>query len=408
MNTDYGIQTFSVVDDLNAKKKSILLITPTIGEIVQSYQLYKELRKLFNNSPIYTVVDDEGAYSVAKNINEISKLFVYSNDTNNKAEKLLKSTNPLMVIFVENCYYPYLVIEAQKMNIITLLVSAAMNEAIQNHPRYKECFHLDAYKMFSYVGIKSSRYLKDFLALGVSKKKLFIAGDLKMDYDRLYLSYNERGEYEELMGLKGKDIFIAGSISREECKIVIDTCRRLLSAKDNIKCIVAPRFTDNIKDLKNYAREAAISVATKSELIGGLFDKDSADVILIDTYGELGKIYGLGDVIFVGGTLRPFADKPMGQNILEPLFHGKPIVVGPNVKKDFDVIEKLQKFIPDIIVKNPDELFNRISFLLLNKDFRKNYSLFIRDSVKFNSNILALSDKLTEVRDMIRNDKKTQ
>ncbi len=53
-----------------------------------------------------------------------------------------------------------------------------------------------------------------------------------------------------------------------------------------------------------------------------------ADVLLLDTIGELSGLFALADVVFVGGTL---ADRG-GHNILEPAFFGKPIVIGPHME----------------------------------------------------------------------------
>lgn len=401
-------QACSAKVDVNPKKReNTLLVIPTIGEIVQSYQLCKDINKLFHDSSICAIVDDNDAYSAAKGINEIDKIIVYQNDTSYAANSILNNISPIIMLFMENCYYPQLLIEARKRKITTFLISAVMNDAIRYHPRYKKCFLLDAYKMFSYVGVKSSMYVKEFVALGVKENKLFVTGDLKIDFHRLSISDDERWYYEQIMGLEGKDIFIAGSVSQDEGEIILDVCKKLQSVRNNIKCIIAPRFLDNVKNLKKYAEEASLSVATKTDLIDGMADKDEIDIILLDVYGELGKLYGLGDVIFVGGTLKPFAYKPLGQNILEPLFHCKPIIVGPNVKKNFDVIERLQGFWPNIIIKDSIELFDSISFLLLDESFRKSYSLFIKDSIKFDSNISTLTNKLSEVRDMIIEAKKT-
>lgn len=376
-------------------RKSILLVMPTVGEAVQSYQLCGEIKKAFYDSRLYAVVDDD-AYSVAKTVNEIEKLFVYHDDTDRDASCLLKNVNPSIILFIENCYYPYLLIEAKKRKISTLLISAAMNSSILHHPRYEKCFLLDAYKMFSFIGVKSSKYIDDFIALGVEEKKLFVSGDFKMDRHRLTMSDEQKRYYKRLLGLEGRRVFIAGSISREEGRDILGVCRRLLETESNVKCVVAPRFLHDINDLKIYAHEISVSVATKTELTGraGEDIKEDAEVVLLDTYGELGRLYGLGDAIFVGGTLRPFDDKPLGQNILEPLFHGKPIIVGPNVKKDSDVIEKLKNFWTNTVINNPDELLEGISFLLLNETFRDNYALFVKDSVRFNSDIPALIAKL--------------
>lgn len=390
-----------IENNLHTGGKSVLLVMPTIGEVVQCSQLCKEIKRLYYDLPIYAVVEDDGAAYSAKNIKEINRLFVYRADTELKATKFLKNIKPYLILFIENCYYPHFVIEAKKMNIKTLLVSAAMNNAIQEHPRFKKSYLLDVYKLFSFIGVKSQDYIKNFLAIGVDEEKLFISGNLKIDRNRLAISKDEKDYYKGLMGVQGKKVFIAGSISLNEGRIVIDVCRQLLSSGENIKCIIAPRFLDNIKEIREYAEEASLSAVTKTELIKGESDKNTSDIILFDTYGELGKIYGLGDVIFIGGTLSPFADKPLGQNILEPLFHAKPVVVGPNIKKDFEVIERLRGFWHDIVVKTPEELFKSISYLLSDDEFRKKYSLFIKDNVKVESNISSLINKLSEIKDMV-------
>lgn len=381
--------------------KSVLIVMPTIGEVVQSYQLCEEIKKLFNGIRVCAAVDDNDAYGVAKEIAGVEKIVVYYSDIKEDADKLLSDVDPLAIFFMENCYYPGLLIEARKRNIITLLVSAAMNNAILRHPRYERCFTLDAYRMFSYIGVKSPMYIKDFTALGVEEEKIFVSGDLKMDLRRLSLTDNEEREYRKRLGLEGAEVFMAGSISRDEIKIVMDICGRLLVERENVKCIVAPRFLDDIKELGEYADEISVRAATKTGLVEGLAERDRADVILLDTYGELGKLYGLADAVFVGGTLRPFTDKPLGQNILEPLFHGKPVVVGPNVKKDSDIIERLKEFWPGTSVSDPEGLFESIYFILSNKDFREDYARAVRGSVKFENNLEALSSKLSEVYDMI-------
>lgn len=390
-----------IENNLHTGGKSVLLVMPTIGEVVQCSQLCKEVKRLFHDIPVYAVVEDDGASYSAKNIKEINRLFVYRADTELEAVKFLKYIKPFLILFIENCYYPHFVIEAKKMSIKTLLVSAAMNNAIREHPRYKKCSLLGAYKMFSFIGVKSPDYIKNFLALGVDEEKLFISGDLKIDRNRLIISEDEKYYYTGLMGIQGKKVFIAGSISLNEGRIVIDVCRQLLSSGENIKCIIAPRFLDNIKELRGYAEEASLSTVTKTELTEGKSDKNTSDIIFFDTYGELGKIYGLGDVIFIGGTLSPFADKPLGQNILEPLFHAKPVVVGPNIRKDFEVIERLRGFWHDIVVKTPEELFKGICYLLSDDEFRKKYSLFIKGNFKFESNISSLINKLSEIKDMV-------
>ena len=246
MSDGYYSQIGSVKADVNIQEKGIMLVIPTIGEVVQSHRLCNQINKLFHDSPLCTLVDDNEAYLVAKSINGIDKILVYQGDTSFNADSILNKINPVIIVFMENCYYPQLLIEAEKRKITTLLISAVMNDAIRYHPRYKECFLMDAYKLFSYVGVKSSMYIKEFVGLGVEENKLFVAGDLKIDPHRLSISEDERGYYDRIMGLAGKPIFIAGSVSQDEGEIILDVCEKLQAVISNLKCIIAPRFLDNI------------------------------------------------------------------------------------------------------------------------------------------------------------------
>jgi 3-deoxy-D-manno-octulosonic-acid transferase len=51
-----------------------------------------------------------------------------------------------------------------------------------------------------------------------------------------------------------------------------------------------------------------------------------ADVLLVDTLGQLASLYGLAHAAFVGGTLVPVG----GHNLLEPAAAGSPVLFGPH------------------------------------------------------------------------------
>ena len=53
-----------------------------------------------------------------------------------------------------------------------------------------------------------------------------------------------------------------------------------------------------------------------------------ADVVVLDTIGELAQLYQVATAVFVGGSLADHG----GHNILEPAVFGKPIVFGPHMQ----------------------------------------------------------------------------
>ncbi len=73
--------------------------------------------------------------------------------------------------------------------------------------------------------------------------------------------------------------------------------------------------------------------------------------VILDTIGELGRVYSLGDLVFVGGSLAHIG----GHNILEPAAHAKPIVVGPNMFNFVEIYDLLSSRGACIMVKNEEE-----------------------------------------------------
>jgi len=81
-----------------------------------------------------------------------------------------------------------------------------------------------------------------------------------------------------------------------------------------------------------------------------------AEILLLDSLGELLDFYAAGDVAFVGGSLVPIG----GHNLLEPAALGLPILTGPNTSNSADVARLLIERGAADVVKNPQELADRV------------------------------------------------
>ena len=77
-----------------------------------------------------------------------------------------------------------------------------------------------------------------------------------------------------------------------------------------------------------------------------------ADVVILDTIGELAHLFQVATVVFVGGSL---VDQG-GHNILEPAVHGKPIVFGPHMQNFAEIAETFLKSQAAIQVADAGEL----------------------------------------------------
>ena len=93
-----------------------------------------------------------------------------------------------------------------------------------------------------------------------------------------------------------------------------------------LRLLLAPRHLDRLDEIEALLRKRQLMVRRRSR---GRPPAQIArlSVILLDTLGELAKLYAVGTVVFVGGSLSPIG----GHNVLEPAAHRKPILFGPHM-----------------------------------------------------------------------------
>ena len=103
--------------------------------------------------------------------------------------------------------------------------------------------------------------------------------------------------------------------------MVVDAIIRAASSIKGLYSIIAPRHPDRI--------EYIAQMAAGLDIKWGLRSKGAKDVdlLIIDTMGELFRLYGVSDAAFVGGSLVDLG----GQNILEPVAWGVPTMHGPHM-----------------------------------------------------------------------------
>ena len=110
-------------------------------------------------------------------------------------------------------------------------------------------------------------------------------------------------------------------------------------------------------EVVHLCRKAGFSVTTRTKLQNEA--PQDEDIVILDTIGELGKVYSIGDVVFVGGSLVPHG----GHNILEPAAHGKAIIVGSHMFNFKDTYALFKNRDACLTVKNGEELAKQVTRL---------------------------------------------
>jgi 3-deoxy-D-manno-octulosonic-acid transferase len=122
----------------------------------------------------------------------------------------------------------------------------------------------------------------------------------------------------------GRPVIVVGSTLAPEEEMLIETFGELRKQYSDLFLIVAPRHPDRFDEVAVLASGFGWNVVRRSALDAPALE---ADVMILDTMGELASVYSRADIVFVGGSLATWG----GHNLVEPAIVGKPIVFGPHM-----------------------------------------------------------------------------
>jgi 3-deoxy-D-manno-octulosonic-acid transferase len=160
------------------------------------------------------------------------------------------------------------------------------------------------------------------------------------------------------------NIVTFGSIKEKELEVVLPVIISLKKDSQNTMIYIAPRELHLTTTIENELSKL-FRVARFSSLNESIQDK--TDIVVVDTIGDLVSIYAKSIVAFVGGSLAPYG----GQNILEPLFFGTPVIFGPYMENFKDIADIVLENKAGIMVTNGNELYEAITNIMVNESLNR-------------------------------------
>jgi 3-deoxy-D-manno-octulosonic-acid transferase len=168
------------------------------------------------------------------------------------------------------------------------------------------------------------------------------------------------------LGIGEAPVFMAGSTHRGEEDIVIEAYLRARAQVPTLHLLLAPRHLDRLDEIDALLRQHQLTGQRRSR--GRIPSHGSqASVLLLDTIGELAKLYAVGTVVFVGGSFVPIG----GHNVLEPAAHRKAILFGPHMHNFHQIAAALLEAGGALQVQHSDALGQSVSVLLQEPERRQ-------------------------------------
>ena len=335
-----------------AKKNCIWVHAASVGEIVATSPLIKEFRREFPKSPILVSVVTTSGYEMANRIiKDADSIIYFPLDLPFVAASVIRRIHPRIFLNVETELWPNFLKNARELHIPVMMVNGRISD--KSVRRYKYMFSIltDMIGTVKFFAMQSPIDANYIMELGAPKELVTVTGNTKFDQTYTDVTPAEREKILADMGLQNAEgILLAGSTHRGEEDYILRAFKAVRENHPKSRLVIAPRELLRTREVIGICKSAGFTVGTRTELQKR--PPNNEDVIILDTIGELGQVYSIGDVIYVGGSLVTHG----GHNILEPAAHGKAIIVGLHMENFKDTHALFKNRNACITVNSPEEL----------------------------------------------------
>jgi 3-deoxy-D-manno-octulosonic-acid transferase len=292
----------------------------------------------------------------------------------------LSAVRPDIMVFLETEIWPAWLYEARRRGIKTALINGRISvRSIKGYLKLRRFFGevLSNFDVFSMITEGDADRIK---AMGADPHLIEIHGNAK--YDRL-MGLTDQGmetEIRETFNIKASQpVLVAGSTRHGEEKKILSAYEEILKAFPDTILIIAPRHIKRTTEIGSLVERRGLIYQLRTDF-DGADTKRTARVVIINTFGELFRIYSVGNILFCGASLVPLG----GQNVLEPAVWGKMVFYGPSMENFLDAKVLLEKANAGVQVSGPKELAERAIWFLGHPEELKDAGVRAREAVLSN------------------------
>jgi 3-deoxy-D-manno-octulosonic-acid transferase len=235
-------------------------------------------------------------------------------------QRFLDHWRPGLALFVESDLWPNLICLSAMRRIPMIVINGRLSE--RSFGRWRKVPRVIAALLdrFDLCLAQSAADAERYAKLGAPR--VIAAGNLKLDVAAPPADEITLHQLREIVGKR--PVIVAASTHPGEEATVIAVHKKLRVKFPTLLTIIVPRHPARGESIAEIAKTADLAVALRSRRKQPMPD---IGVYVADTLGELGLIYRLAPIVFMGGSLASHG----GQNPIEPIRLGAAVLHGPHV-----------------------------------------------------------------------------
>ena len=325
----------------------------SVGEVKAIDGLIAGMRRAFPQSRLVVSTTTPTGRALALERGDVDRVIYFPLDLPGTVRRSLDRIRPVLVVVAETEIWPNFLRRCSRQGVPVFMVNGRISD--KSYRRYKLGSRwlgrvLDGYRM---LGMQSNLDAERICGLGAPRDRTVVFGNLKYDAPtftpRLDSTLNDRLS-------RMQPLLVAASTASGEEPLVLEAYRRLRGKHPALKLLIAPRRPERFDEVEDAIQAAGFSLVRRSRRSSN----DAADVLLLDSIGELTAVFEHAAVVFMGGTLVSRG----GHNILEPARFQKPVVFGPHMENFRDMARTFLDAEAAIEVPDAGEFARRVSHIL--------------------------------------------
>ena len=350
------------------KPRSAWLHAVSVGEVTVALKLASALRALEPDLHcVLTTTTTTGFALASKSASSWIEVMYTPLDFWPIMRRAFAVFHPAKILLIEAEVWPNLVAEARARRIPIALVNARLSPRSEKRFRLFRFFVAPTFRLLDLVCVQDPADIDRWQQLGVERNRIRHTGSIKYDpVDRDdHVDIQKASVFDLNVSNPDQLVLFGGSTHRGEEEILARVFLKLRQKFPLLRLFIAPRHVERLREIRVQLEDLSLQVRLASEARSHRDAKP--DCVLLDTTGELQRWYGIATVVFIGKSLMAHG----GQNPVEPILAGKPVIFGPHMENFATLAQTLVAKNGAIQVLDVDELERAAEKLLRDNGARR-------------------------------------
>jgi 3-deoxy-D-manno-octulosonic-acid transferase len=336
----------------------------SVGEVAIALKLSSELQRLDPDFFCVVTTTTTTGFQVANSEARERMEVLYSPlDFWPIMRRAFAAIRPIRIVLVEAEVWPNLAAEARNRGVPLALVNARLSKRSEGRFRRFHSLIAPTFRCLDLVCVQEPEDVERWAALGISRERIHPVGSIKYDPAGVRLNPDLPLEVLRHFGIdRDTPILFGGSTHAGEEVILGEIFLRLRVDFPAFTLIVAPRHVERAAEIRARLQRLGLKVRLRSET--GEPCASPPECLLLDTTGELQHWYAVATIVFVGKSLTARG----GQNPVEPILAGKPVLFGPHMSNWSALAQALVANNAAVQVRDPNSLQEQIAWLLRDRE----------------------------------------